>query len=465
MKAENKTKRIENANQKATENEAVRRFRMWVEQLAATLRTKARPFFIALMCGVLMSVARRRTVTQWIAAANLNDQFRHVFYHMPGIGRKGEVLFETSLEQILERLGPVISEAKAIRIVIDDSPTKRYGRKIEGAGWHHNPTPGRTDATTCFGHSWVVATLMVTHPEFGEMAFPIAGELYLRRKEIAKLQTKYARPFRPKTRIAVAMVERLVPQFTAFGKPIEVIVDGGYAKQSVLVPLAKMPGVTTITRLRRDAVLFEIPPNPTCVKRGRPRLYGERIDLKPMAESPDGWRRVTCVQYGETVTKQVKSFVATSRMTKGLPLQVVIIKEDTSWVPIVSTDVNMSIRDIIESYAVRFGIEETFKDLKEVWGWGKQEVRLLESNEAATAIDMLAYNLVQLTTWDTPSDELLTSRRACPWDDPHRRPSHADRRKYLRRLILRHELNAALSPVLTRQKIIPLLEKLLQLAV
>ncbi len=463
MKTKNKTTR--NEIEKASENESVRWFRLWVEQLAATLRTKAKPFFIALMCGVLMSVARRRTVTQWITAAGLNDRFRHVFYHMPGIGRKGESLFETMLILVLQQLAPILTTTKTIRIVIDDSPTKRYGRKVEGAGYHHNPTPGRTDATTCFGHSWVVATLIITHPRFGEMAFPVAAELYLRRKEIAKLQAKYGRAFQPKTLMAVAMVERLVPQFTAFGKRIEIIVDGGYAKQSVLVPLGKMEGVTTITRLRRDAALFAIPPKPTCVKRGRPRLYGERIDLKSLAESAKGWQTVTCVQYGETVKKRVKRFVAASKLTRGRPLQVVIIKEDTAWVPLVSTDVNQPVRDILESYAVRFGIEETFKDLKEVWGWGKQEVRRLESNEAATAINMLAYNLVQLATWDTPADELLLSRRACPWDDPHRRPSHADRRNHLRRLILRHELTAALPSTLTSQKIIPLLEKLLQLAV
>ena len=38
---------------------------------------------------------------------------------------------------------------------------------------------------------------------------------------------------------------------------------------------------------------------------------------------------------------------------------------------------------------MRFGIEEVFKDLKAVWGWGKQELRLLESNEAATVMNMV----------------------------------------------------------------------------
>jgi hypothetical protein len=60
-------------------------------------------------------------------------------------------------------------------IVLDDTPTKRYGKKVEGAGYHHNPTPGKTDAKLCFGHSWVVVTLVVNHPLFGEVSFPIGG--------------------------------------------------------------------------------------------------------------------------------------------------------------------------------------------------------------------------------------------------------------------------------------------------
>jgi len=36
--------------------------------------------------------------------------------------------------------------------VIDDSPTKRYGPKVEGADIHHNPTPGPADQTYLYGH-------------------------------------------------------------------------------------------------------------------------------------------------------------------------------------------------------------------------------------------------------------------------------------------------------------------------
>jgi len=105
--------------------------------------------------------------------------------------------------------------------------------------------------------------------------------------------------------------------------------------------------------------------------------------------------------------------------------------------------------EILESYGVRFGIEEVFKDLKEVWGWGKQELRLPESNEAlslqrkyATAMNMILFTMVELATWDRTSAELV-DRSDSHWDDPTRRPSHADRRNFLRRGMLLNEFNVA----------------------
>jgi hypothetical protein len=446
------------------QQDAVSLFERFAELLAAKLPAKTRPFFLSLVLGALLAVARRRTVTQWVKAAQLSDDFRQVFYHMPNIGCKGVEIFDAMTEIIIEQLRPVIATATTIRIVLDDSPTKRYGRKIEGAGWHHNPTPGRTDAKICFGHSWVVAVLVVTHPAFGEISLPIAAELYLRQKEVDKLQTKYNRKFQTKTAMAVAIVQRLVPKFTGFGKPIEVIVDGGYAKDTVLLPLGKLDNVTTITRLRRDAAVFDLPPPRKPKQRGAPKKYGERIDMKAMVEDEDGWQYVECRQYGQTVQKRVKCFVATSKLTRGKPVKVVLIKEDEkTWVPLMSTNAEHSAVEIMESYGVRFGIEEVFKDLKEVWGWGKQELRLLESNEAATTMNMVLFGMVELATWNRTHKEIV-DRSLSPWDDPTRRPSHEDRRNFIRRSSLINEFNAACNSNSITQKLISTLKRLLNLA-
>jgi hypothetical protein len=456
--------KIKNSQVTKGQQDVVSLFETFAQRLAAALPKRTQPFFLSLLLGALLAVARRRTVTQWIRAAQLSDDFRQAFYHIPNIGCKGVEIFDTMHDIIIEQLRPVIATAATIRIVLDDSPTKRYGRKIEGAGYHHNPTPGRTNAKICFGHSWVVAVLVVTHPAFGEISLPIAAELYLRKKEIDKLQAKYKRTFQTKTAMAVKIVERLVPKFKGFGKPIEVIVDGGYAKDTVLLPLGKLDNVTTITRLRRDAAVFDMPVVPAKKGRGRPKTYGERIAMKAMVEDEEGWQYVKCRQYGQVVTKKVKCFVATSKLTKGKPIKVVLIKEDEkTWVPLMSTNAGQSAAEVLESYGVRFGIEEVFKDLKEVWGWGKQEVRLLESNEAATAMNMVLYGMVELATWNRTHKELV-DRSLSPWDDQNRRPSHAERRNFLRRAILTNEFIAACNTQTITTKLKKTLKRLLYLA-
>jgi hypothetical protein len=449
---------------KKQKNVSVTIFQAIADRLAAKLPRKTKPFFLSLLLGALLAVARRRTVTTWLQAAQISDDFRQAFYHIPNIGRKSKILFDDIFDQILEKLGPALAMATFIRIVLDDSPTKRYGKKIEGAGYHHNPTPGRTNAKHCFGHSWVVAVLVVTHPIFGEISLPIAAELYLRQKEIDKLNEKYARKFKTKTTIVVEMVKRLVPKFKGVDKPIEIIVDGGYAKDTVLLPLKELDNVVTITRLRRDAALFTIPPKPKKRGKGRPKVYGDRIDMKAKVASNRGWHNVECRQYGQVVTKKVKWFTAATKLTKGQPVKVVIVKEDEkTWVPLMSTDARMEVKEILESYGIRFGIEEVFKDLKEVWGWGKQELRLLESNEAATTLNMLLFSMTELSTWDRSSEELV-DRRFRPWDDSTRRPSHADRRNFLRYSILANEFNAVLDLSFMPKKIINAVKRLLSLA-
>jgi hypothetical protein len=349
-------------------------------------------------------------------------------------------------------------------LVLDDTPTKRYGRKIEGAGYHYNPTPGKTNATRCFGHSWVVCALVITHPLFGEVSFPIATELYLRQKEIDKLEAKYKRTFKKKTELVVEMVTRLVPKLKEFGKTIEIIIDGGYAKETVLVPLGKLDDVITITRLRRDAAVFESPPKLAKRGVGRPRVKGEQIDLKSKVESEEGWEMIECRLYGRIQMKRVKSFEAVSKLTKWQKVRVVIIKEDDgTWVPLMSTDISRTAKEILESYGVRFGIEEMFKDLKDVWGWGKQEVRLLERNEAATAMNMLSFAMTELATWDRSQKELV-DRSYRPWDDQDRRPSHSDRRNFLWRGIVLNELNAVMDWNFMHPKIDAMLKKLMQCA-
>jgi hypothetical protein len=70
---------------------------------------------------------------------------------------------------------------------------------------------------------------------------------------------------------------------------------------------------------------------------------------------------------------------------------------------------------------------------------------------------------VELWAWNKRGEQLV-DRNDSPWDDPERRPSHADRRKALRTRIMRNELSTITAKWSLPRKIIQLAESLMDLA-
>ena len=75
-----------------------------------------------------------------------------------------------------------------------------------------------------------------------------------------------------------------------------------YAKDTALVPLGELKDVVAVTRLRCDAALYEVPDVPVKRGRGRPKKYGDKIDVQSMIASQEGWQFVEYQQYGQRST-------------------------------------------------------------------------------------------------------------------------------------------------------------------
>ena len=80
-----------------------------------------------------------------------------------------------------------------------------------------------------------------------------------------------------------------------------------------------------------------------------------------------------------------------------------------------------------------------------------------------THLNLWMHTLIELWAWDQ-SGRQLVDRRDSPWDDAARRPSHANRRKALRRQILRNELSTITTAWSLPREIIQLAESLMTLA-
>jgi hypothetical protein len=432
----------------------------WSQWLAAGLHARNRWRLPVLLAGILFAQGRR-TVTTWLRAAGVSPDFQDYYYFLAALGRKTKSVAQRLLILLLRTL-PLPDRILA---VIDDTPTKRYGPKVEGADIHRNPTPGPADQTYLYGHIWVTLSLAMRHPRFGALALPLLAMLYVRRQTMGTIPTWRDWTFATKLVLAARLVEWIAPILKNAGKTLWIVVDGGYVKAPFL-RRAMRTEATIVGRLRKDAALRDLPRKlrkGQRRRRGRPRKYGKnRISLAKRAAHRDGWETAKCTVYGKTVTKLYKTFLATYRPTGGV-IRVVIVLEDHGWFPLFSTDPNATAVEIIEAVGDRSTIEQDFHDVKEVWGAGQQQVRNIWTNVAVYHLNLWMHTLVELWSWNRSHEELC-DRSQSPWDDAERRPSHADRRKALRCHIIEHELSTLAAFQRLPRKILQLTKRLMALA-
>jgi hypothetical protein len=435
----------------------------WSEWLAAGMHARNRWRLSVLLTGILLA-SGRRTVTTWLRAAGVSDDYQDYYYFLTRVGDKSKSI-ATQLVALLLRTLPL---PERLLLVIDDSPTKRYGPHVEGADVHHNPTPGPADQPFLYGHVWVTISLALRHPQWGPLALPLRAMLYVRQRTMTTIpNSRRWQRFATKLQLAARLVEWIVPLLKKAGKTVWIVIDGGYTKRPFLRRVLKLSGVVVVGRLRKDAALRDLPLKRKKRERrgrGRPRKYGKnRLSLAKRAGQTRGWSEIECTAYGKATTKTYKTFLATYGPVGGV-IRVVLVKEDHGWYAFFCTDPNASVQEIVEAFADRATIEQDFHDVKEVWGSGQQQVRNIWNNLAVYNLNLWMHTLVELWAWDK-SGKQLVDRSDSPWDDAARRPSHANRRKALRRQILRNELLTITTKWSLPRKIIQLTENIMKLAV
>jgi len=403
----------------------------------------------------------RRTVTSWIRAAKLSGQFRPCYTAVAAAGRRADRIAARLALAVIE---PLVGGAQRLTLALDDTPTERYGPHVQGAGIHHNPTPGPAGSPFVYGHVFVVLGLLLNHKAWGTIALPLLARLYVRKKDLPGIDPKHRPEFRTKLELAVELLRWAKTWLGLLGKPLGVVADGAYAKKDVLKP-AKSLGMTVVSRLRCEAALWSLPPVVPVDQRGpgRPRVYGtERISLAKRAGQRRGWTTEAFTLYGERAVKRYKTFLATWRPAGGV-IRVVLVDEPTGWRAYFYTDPSASVADILTTVADRFSLEITFRDCKEVVGAGQQQVRFVWANVGAFHVCLWTFTMTEAWAWTRPADELV-DRSDSPWDSPLRRPSHADKRRAWRRALLGEEIRAVLRAGVTEEEIQAAAERLLSLA-
>ena len=112
-------------------------------------------FRLAIIIAGMLLADDRRTASAWFVAAGVHDDWDRFYDCLISIGRISEKLAAVMLELLVHKFAPGLVDR--ITLGLDDSPTPRYGKHVEGAGVHHNPTPGPLATSGCMdtnGSRW-----------------------------------------------------------------------------------------------------------------------------------------------------------------------------------------------------------------------------------------------------------------------------------------------------------------------
>src|SRR3989442_704097 len=194
-----------------------------------------------------------------------------------------EALFSPVRTAVLERL----KQAMPVIASLDDTLVYKRGRKVAGASWRRDPLGPPFRPNFSWAQRFVQISLLLPTQGAPGPARAIPADLVHAptakkpsQNDPPELWEEY-RQKQKQMRTSQVGSERIAHLRTALdddersqARELLVAVDGGYANQTFL---RELPAKTTVVaRIRKDARLFS-EPAPSAPKRGRRRLYGERL--------------------------------------------------------------------------------------------------------------------------------------------------------------------------------------------
>ena len=322
---------------------------------------------------------------------------------------------------------------------VDDTKVHRSSEFVWGTCTFHEYTarcPNR--ATTVRAHNWVVLGAVLSEPEKPGWFLSISGRLYFRKSQMpAGLADSLA--FRTKCELAVALLReqaRIIP-----GKHLGVF-DGGYALRNVVRPLVRpedgSPRIEFLTRLRRDARLFALPPAQRPVgKRGPKPVWGPRLEPPRRGGLWKAkWQVGTAFVYGRRRTIRWKEVVCLWHVLgHEVPVKAIVacVEGYKKRFTLVTSAVELTGLQMVELFAARFRQEDAFRDLKQRLGW--EECRAWTQNpiERTSQAQWVTMSLLRLLQFRLEAAGEVDWWFRPPWNPDKDRPSVLDAERLMRR--------------------------------
>jgi len=145
-----------------------------------------------------------------------------------------------------------------------------------------------------------------------------------------------------------------------------VVLDAYFAAEN-LIERFRENQLHLISRVRINTVgKHPLPPEPLKLRRGRPPIWGKRIQLRTIFTDTSDFISSTVKLYGKLVTVRYRTIDLHWDSPKHKVRFVLTVLPGGKQMILLSTDITLSGSEIIEAYGWRFKIEVTFRTLPNV---------------------------------------------------------------------------------------------------
>jgi hypothetical protein len=393
-----------------------------VQQFFPIFTCPGAKIFSRLMIGWILCTARR-TVTGILPFADPWAKRAHDAYHrfFPEA--------RWSMAKLWQLLAKILIQAfcrnQIITLALDDTLFHHSGRKVNGAGWWRDAVRStQKNIVYAWGLNLVVLTLQIQPPWGGEpLGLPI--NMRLHRKNGPTLIELAAQ--------MINEVRQWLPE-----RPFRVVADGFYATLAG----KEMEAVTIISRIKRNANLYDLPPRRRKKRRGRPRTRGKKLaKLEKMAAHIQNWQMVTFRRRGKTAKRLIYTRVVLWYTVSRKPILLVISRDPKGKEKddfLFTTDVTMDPAEVLACYADRWAIEDTFKNTKQLLGGQQPQTYKAKGPERAAGLSLWLYSMVWL--WYLKQKSRQRYFIVPPWYRQKLAPSFADALSCLRRELWRERI-------------------------
>ena len=170
-----------------------------------------------------------------------------------------------------------------------------------------------------------------------------------------------------------------------------IIFDRGFARRKVFT-MARSFGHHLLCRAKSNAVFYRLPKHPKRPQRGRPRKYGDRLDIRRLR-----YNDIDLAGQSYSITSKV---VRTKMCDADVRLVVIRSRPKVSkpyrYFCVFTTDVTLEIPKIVEYYRQRWQIETAFRDVKAHFGFDTYRLKSRKSINRFVQLSFVAASLTKL---------------------------------------------------------------------